>query len=159
MSDEVKQKKRYVKQPRDYNEMVGVTYNYLTVLEILPRTRNALGELEKPMCRVQCECGNTKVLRVYDIINNNIISCGCKRGIKESAKEEIPPPSIIEALGAKYFCKYTTNCCVRSKKLHLCCVECDRFFNCSVACESSPDQCGALIRAEMKKKDLEDFGL
>ena len=142
------EKSRYKKQTRNYEELVGMTYNYLTVLEILPRARDKYGALERPRCKVRCVCGKVKEMRIYDVINNTIVSCGCKRGAKGADKNVEIPMSVVEALEAKYYCKYTTNSCVRSKKLHLCCFECDRYDSCSVACQSSPKGCGARLRTK-----------
>lgn len=151
------EKRKYEKQGKDYADIVGVKYNCLTVKEVLPRGRDARGRLKSPECLVECECGNIKTVRVYDVVHNNIISCGCHRGKRTVDRDENVPGTLLLELQAKYFCPYTTNVCVRSKKLHLCCRECDRYENCPVACISSPDKCEANFRD--KAKDKKEFGI
>ena len=151
------QKRPYVKQGKDFSELVGCKYNYLTIKEILPRSRDKNGRLKSPECVVECDCGIVKTVRVYDVINSNILSCGCHRGKRGRERDTNVPGTILLELNAKLYCPYTTGQCVRSSKLHLCCRECDRMENCSVACISTPKGCGAKQRD--RRKDYEEFGI
>lgn len=56
--------------------IIGNKYNLLTVVEKAERKNNR----EAYLC--QCECGNFKVVTKYDLIHNNIKSCGCLTKIK-----------------------------------------------------------------------------
>lgn len=151
------EKRPYVKQGKNFDELIGSKYNFLTITEIVPRERDERGRLKPPECVVECECGTVKTCRIYDVVNSNILSCGCHRGKRGFERDKNVPATILMELNAKIFCPYTTPQCVRSSKLHLCCRECDRLENCPVACVSTPEGCGAKYRS--KKIDHEEFGI
>jgi hypothetical protein len=51
--------------------VVGAKFNMLTIEK---------READRVLCR--CECGNTKDVWIYNLIGNQVKSCGCYRGIK-----------------------------------------------------------------------------
>ena len=153
-----KRKNKKSEDGKDLSSLVGMKYNMLTIKEILPRERDENGLLKSASVLCECECGNLKKLRLYDVTCNNVLSCGCMRGKHCMIREENVPDSIIEALAAIYYCPYPTTTCVRSKKLHLCCHECERNANCPQACQNTIDKCNAAIRDDlMPKGKMEDM--
>lgn len=50
-----------------YRDIKGKTFNRLTVLEYMGKSR----------WRCKCECGNITIVPAYDIINGRTKSCGC----------------------------------------------------------------------------------
>lgn len=146
--DEKKRSYRKQKLGKDLTSLVGLKFNRLTIIEILPRERDEKGLLKLPECVCVCDCGRSKRLRIYDVINNNVTSCGCMRGRRGIDRNVTNARVAVENLSALYYCPYTTSACVRSNVYHLCCHECDRVDNCSQACNNSPEKCHAKIRKE-----------
>ena len=152
---ETKKKQKWKKNGKDYSSIIGEKFSMLTILEVLPRERDSYGDLKPPECLCRCECGNISKHRLYDVVNLNIISCGCIRGKHGVDRNENTPSSIVEALSAVYYCNYPTGTCVRSKLHRLCCHECDRFSGCSQACQNTPEKCKAPLRDDLEKEDYE----
>ena len=146
-TDKKKPRKR---QSKNYESLIGQKFSMLTIQAILPRERDSYGDLRPPRCRCICECGNTTVTRLYDVVNYNIVSCGCIRGKHGVDRDSNTPESIIDALAAIYYCSYPTTTCVRSGLHHLCCHECDRYDNCPQACMNTPEKCKAKLRDDMR---------
>ena len=149
LSDTDKKKPRK-RQSKNYESLIGQKFSMLTIQAILPRERDSYGDLRPPRCRCICECGNTTVTRLYDVVNYNIVSCGCIRGKHGVDRDSNTPESIIDALAAIYYCSYPTTTCVRSGLHHLCCHECDRYDNCPQACMNTPEKCKAKLRDDMR---------
>lgn len=58
--------------PKKMDEMIGMTFNYLTVLEARPDNL-------KSMVKVRCVCGKEFITRGRSVKTNVTKSCGCKR--------------------------------------------------------------------------------
>ena len=144
--------KKPSKKGKDFSNLIGEKFSMLTILEILPRRRDSYGDLVPPECLCLCECGNKCTRRLYDVINHNVLSCGCIRGKHGIDRNGNTPASIVDALAAIYYCNYPTKTCVRSSTHHLCCCECDRAKACPQACMNTPEKCQAQIRDDMKKE-------
>lgn len=123
---------------KDYSNLVGKKYGRLRILEILPRVPKKF-----PECIVKCDCGKIKTVRIYDVANHKIQSCGCARSRKGIERET---PYIAKKLNAKYECRHTVQECMRSSVCHICCCECDKYKNCCMACKNTPEKCGAKKR-------------
>ena len=55
---------------------VGFKSGKLTIIEDLGKDENG-----KRICRVQCECGNTKVISLWSVLYGRTRSCGCLQTI------------------------------------------------------------------------------
>ena len=137
------------RKDKDYSAFIGEKFGMLTILEILPRERDSYGDLIPPSCICLCDCGSKTKHRLYNVVNQNILSCGCMKGKHGVDRNGNTPASIVDALSAIYYCNYPTGTCVRSNTHRLCCHECDRKGGCPQACQNTPDKCGAQIRDDM----------
>jgi len=52
-------------------ELVGTTFGYLTVVELLKAPK------DKKTCKCLCSCGNTHYVPATDLVSGNTKSCGC----------------------------------------------------------------------------------
>ena len=57
---------------KQYVVLPGDKYNRLTIVSELP-----IDDKRQRFVLVECECGTTKTLRLYDVINGKTTSCGC----------------------------------------------------------------------------------
>jgi hypothetical protein len=56
------------------NSIIGLKFNYLTVIQIVPRIKGA----HNVIVECQCDCGKILTTRKSRVIQSDIKSCGCK---------------------------------------------------------------------------------
>jgi hypothetical protein len=77
----------------------GQKFGYLEVL-FLSKTKNTHGEL---MWCCKCECGKTRRVKTYNLLNGLVKSCGCKSDILRSANNTKPLKEVaINTLWRRY---------------------------------------------------------
>ena len=59
------------------DEFIGKKFGRLTVIEALPRERDAGGVLKKEMWLCSCECGNSHTSQKNHLVSGGTTSCGC----------------------------------------------------------------------------------
>lgn len=72
---------------RGYNidDYIGKKFNHLTLIKNL----NKIDKRNSKLALFKCDCGNIKELVFTQVLNNNIKTCGCKRGfLNQKAKEK-----------------------------------------------------------------------
>ena len=65
--------------PLDYSDILGKTFNQLTVIKLGPRKSSS-----EQTFHCKCDCGNFCFATKYQLIHNKLKSCGCRRRDKET---------------------------------------------------------------------------
>ena len=71
------------KMPNNFN-CVGLTFNYLTVLEDTGKTKGI-----HKLVKVRCKCGKEKTMQLCKLTNNSTKSCGCYKDSKKTNEHKI----------------------------------------------------------------------
>lgn len=135
---------------RDFQEMAGQRYGSLFVIEVYPREKDAWGHLKPAKAMCQCECGNFKVAKCYDLIEGRLKSCGCQKGNVTGKRHSYYRRSM-----RCYSCKNPDEACIYSSVLRVCCWECPKREQCSMVCSNKPEKCGA--KKYLASEEVRDF--
>lgn len=73
-------------------DFVGKKFNYLTIIEELPRRRDTNGYVTYRMVKAKCDCGKVITIKLNSLINGRQTkSCGCIRKEMNKGKTKFVP--------------------------------------------------------------------
>jgi hypothetical protein len=80
--------------PQKYQDYVGQKFNKLTIVEYAGQHKiegSKKDKKEYPFVNCLCDCGNTKHIRIYEVVSGRVKSCGCayKEAIKARTEDLI----------------------------------------------------------------------
>lgn len=124
-------------------DIIGKRFGKLVVIELLPRERDAKGNLvlvgtgypAPPKYRCQCDCGNQSIVSRHSLLTLTTKSCGC---LKKSQASSLLKRFRNKAGNLAFNgCKLKKGC-----GTSVCCWDCGKYEKCNQVCTKNPAKCG-----------------
>lgn len=123
-------------------DIIGERFGKLVVLKLLPRERDANGDLVRvgtgypspPKYLCQCDCGKQTTVGRHSLLSRTTKSCGC---LKKAHAGSLLKIFRNKAGSMSYGCKVKQAC-----GTNRCCWDCGKYETCTTICSKMPPKCG-----------------